>query len=319
MKRLWLALAGLLWLACAAPAHAQNARVVTDCTVSIALPTRDATALMVDQFGRLCTTGASSGGGSSTVTGSMEQDVRSSGTLSATSTSSTLDIPINGQSTVGLRFSGLAASGATVSYLQSNDGGATFTGVSEVNTATGVTSLTRTTDGQVRVAVQGRTLLRLQVTTAGTGTISVAWNVSVREGLVSLASPIPPGGNTIGSVSAGTDGAADRKLRTTTTGVLEPPTADTGKIVATSVSLTANTSTQLVASNSARIAVEIQCDGAAVVGISRTGATLTSATAAPLVIPAGSYPLYTMPIATLTAITAYTATAQTCRVTEYLR
>ena len=95
--------------------------------------------------------------------------------------------------------------------------------------------------------------------------------------------------------------------------------AAAGKIVETSVSLSANTSTQLVPVNLFRTLVEIQCDGAAVVGISRTGATLTSATAAPLVIPAGSYQLYTMPIATLTAITAYTATAQTCRVTEYLR
>lgn len=106
---------------------------------------------------------------------------------------------------------------------------------------------------------------------------------------------------------------------TTTSGALQPPTAATGKIVATSVALSPTTSTQLVAANANRIALEIQCDGTAAVGISRTGATLTSVAASPLVIPTGSYPLYTMPVATLTAVTAYTGTAQTCRVTEYNR
>jgi hypothetical protein len=105
----------------------------------------------------------------------------------------------------------------------------------------------------------------------------------------------------------------------TTSGALQPPTAAAGKITQTRVAVAATTSTQLVAANTARIAVEIQCDGTAPVGIDRTGAALTDPLAAPLVIPSGSYPLYTMPIATLTAITAYTATAQSCRVTEYLR
>lgn len=104
-----------------------------------------------------------------------------------------------------------------------------------------------------------------------------------------------------------------------TDGSLAPPTAAAGKINTNTVALSANTSTQLIGTNDQRIALEIQCDGTAVVGVSRTGATLTSATTAPLVIPAGSYPLYTMPVATLTAVTAYTGTAQTCRTTEYLR
>lgn len=109
---------------------------------------------------------------------------------------------------------------------------------------------------------------------------------------------------------------------TTSSGAIQPPTAAAGKITQTIVTLSANASTQLVAARATsgdRIAVEVQCDGTAAVGIDRTGGTLTSATAAPLVIPSGSYPLYTMPIATQTAITAYTGTGQSCRVTEYLR
>ena len=106
---------------------------------------------------------------------------------------------------------------------------------------------------------------------------------------------------------------------TTTSGALAPPTAASGKITQTNVSVPSNASTQLVAANANRIGLEIQCDGTGTVGIDQTGGTLTSVAASPLVIPAGSYPLYTPPIATLTAITAYTASAQTCRVTEYLR
>ncbi|SFG65055.1 hypothetical protein [Methylobacterium gossipiicola] len=147
------------------------------------------------------------------------------------------------------------------------------------------------------------------------------------------------GGGPTGSVTAaGTNGTSAQAVQgitggvpqnvqlpsgaTTTTGALQPPTAASGKIVDTSVTLTSNTSTVLVAARATpgdRLAVEIQCDGTAVVGIDMKGGTLTSATAAPRVIPSGSYPLYTPPVATQTAITAYTGTAQTCRVTEYLR
>lgn len=248
-------------------------------------------------------------GGASTVAGSQEQDIRSAGTVSAATLNATYTVPLNGQGTVGFAFSGLTASGATLAYEQSIDG-TTWTGMNEVNAGTGAFSPTRTTDGQVRLSASGRTGIRVRVSVAGTGTITVASNVSVREGFFSPASP---------TQIAGLDGTTPRVVRATTTGAIEPPTAAAGKIVATSVTLTANTSTTLVAANDQRIAIEIQCDGAATVGVSRTGAALTSATAAPLVIPTGSYPLYTMPVATLTAVTAYTGTGQTCRVTEYLR
>lgn len=143
-----------------------------------------------------------SGSGGSTVTGSQEQDVRSSGSLAAGTANAAITIPVNGQSTVGFAIAGLAASGATLTFEQSNDGGTTWTGINEVNAGTGVLSGTRTTDGQARISVSGRTAVRLRVSAAGTGTISVVWNVSVREGIMSLGSPLPPGSNALGSVSA---------------------------------------------------------------------------------------------------------------------
>ena len=110
----------------------------------------------------------------------------------------------------------------------------------------------------------------------------------------------------------------------TTSGALAPATAATGKITVTSTSITASTNTQIAAANTSRIAYGINCAGTGAVNISETGATLTSATfgatGATVQIPASSTPPYFIPaIATLTAITAYTATAQTCVVTEYNR
>jgi hypothetical protein len=144
-------------------------------------------------------TGGSSGAASAP--GAREQDVRASNTL-ATTLNSAVTLALNGQATVGFTFTGLAASGATVTFEQSNDSGTTWTGVNEVNAGTGVPSATRNTDGQTRVAVQGRTNLRVRVSTAGTGTITVASNISVREGLVTLASPLPPGTNEFGYTSS---------------------------------------------------------------------------------------------------------------------
>lgn len=106
----------------------------------------------------------------------------------------------------------------------------------------------------------------------------------------------------------------------TTTGAIAPPTAAAGKITKTSTALTANTSTTVVAANTNRIALAIQCASGGV-SVDETGAALTAAGVGngTLFIPTNTGPYFTPPVATLTAITAYTATAQTCVVTEYLR
>lgn len=158
--------------------------------------------LQLDATGALKVTGGTGGGGASTVAGSMEQDVRATGTLNAATLNAAITTPINGQATVGYAFTGLTGTGATLTYEQSIDGGATWTGINAVNRGTGVPEATRTTDGQIALSATGRTGIRVRVSTAGTGTITVATNVSVREGIFSLGSPLPPGANAIGSVVA---------------------------------------------------------------------------------------------------------------------
>lgn len=236
------ALAAAFGLCLTALAHAQVAQfraiVVASCG-SVTLPLNEPATPYMDRNGIFCTTaGAGGGGGGSTgsvtapgtsgtaaqaiqginggvpvpvtgsfsaaaAPGSQEQDVRASTTLNAATANAAVTIPINGQGTVGFTFTGLTASGATLAYEQSNDTGTTWTGINEVNAGTGVPSSTRTTDGQTRVSVSGRTNLRVRVSVAGTGTITVAYNISVREGLMTLASPLPPGTNPVGFAGSG--------------------------------------------------------------------------------------------------------------------
>lgn len=107
--------------------------------------------------------------------------------------------------------------------------------------------------------------------------------------------------------------------RATSTGALEPPTAPAGKLVDTLVNVPANASTQLVPANAARIGLEIQCDGTGIVGLDLKGGPLASVAGAPRRLPAVPLSLYTAPYAPLTAVTAYTGTAQACWVAEWLR
>lgn len=173
--------------------------------------------MLVDEAGRpinttnaLPVTGGGSGGsGASTVSGSMEQDVRATGALNAATLNAAITTPINGQATLGYTFTGLTGSGATLTYEQSIDGGTTWTGINAINRGTGAPEATRTTDGQIALSTTGRTTIRVRVSTAGTGTITVATNVSVREGIFSMGSPLPPGTNVVGSVLVSANATAN--------------------------------------------------------------------------------------------------------------
>jgi hypothetical protein len=99
------------------------------------------------------------------------------------------------------------------------------------------------------------------------------------------------------------------------------PTSTANGITVTAVTLNANTSTQLAPANPNRIALGIQC-GTGGVSISETGQTLAGASVGngSLFLPSGTAgPYFSPPVATTTAITAYTATSQTCVTTEYQR
>lgn len=100
-----------------------------------------------------------------------------------------------------------------------------------------------------------------------------------------------------------------------------PAVAASGKETQADVSLTTATNTTLIAANTQRIGIEIQC-ASGPVKVSTVGATLTSSAQgtgpAGIVLPTANT-LYIPAAASLTAITAYqsTGSAVVCTVTEY--
>ncbi len=133
----------------------------------------------------------------------LAPDTRATGQTinSATANAAVLVSLNNGQATAGFTVSGLTASGATLTAESSNDGGTTWNAVNTTAPATGALSTTVTTDGQFRVNAAGHAAIRLRVSTAGAGTITVAYSAASATGLVALSAPLPAGSNSIGSVT----------------------------------------------------------------------------------------------------------------------
>lgn len=138
---------------------------------------------------------------------------------------------------------------------------------------------------------------------------SGTWTVGINQatqgttnGVVVNSSALPAGAATAAK-QASLDTNGDQRLQSVT-------------LTPFYVALTANTSTTILAVSAARVGFDIQCASGGV-AVSRTGATLTSATpsagGADLVIPASANAYFTPAYASKTqAITGYTATAQAC-------
>lgn len=134
---------------------------------------------------------------------------------------------------------------------------------------------------------------------------------------ISAASlPLPAGASTLAGQNAMTAALPAKDAN----GDLRVPTVTVTPFF---VSIAANTSTTVLAASATRIGYDVQCTGAAAIGISRTGATLTSATpaagGADLVIPAGTTPYFQPAYVSGAGVTAYTGTAQSCWGNSYAR
>jgi hypothetical protein len=140
----------------------------------------------------------------------------------------------NGQAVTTFAVTGLTASAATLTIEASDDAGTTWAAVNGIAPATGALFTTLTADQQFRVNSAGRTRLRLRVSTAGSGTITVASNISTATSAVALSSPIPAGTNNIGTVQPGNTANTTPWLTTETPAtaggltnyVLEPAASD---------------------------------------------------------------------------------------------
>lgn len=116
----------------------------------------------------------------------------------------------NGQAAVGFTVTGLTAAGATLTLEGSNDGGTTWSAISEIVSGGSLIS-TLTADTQFGINAGGRTNVRLRVSSTGTGTITVASNassassrVTVQAGNIGVTSlPATPASSGDGTITAG--------------------------------------------------------------------------------------------------------------------
>lgn len=150
-------------------------------------------------------------------------------------------------------------------------------------------------------------------TAAGLATINATLGAPYQQG---GALPLPAGAATLAGQNATVAALPARD----TNGDLRVPTVTMTPFF---VSLAANTSTTVLAASASRVGYDVQCTGSAAIGISRTGATLTSATpsagGADLVIPAGTTPYFQPAYVSGAGVTAYTGTAQSCWGNSYAR
>ena len=108
----------------------------------------------------------------------------------------------NGMGTIAWTVSGLTASGASLASERSNDGGTTWSTAATSSSCNGGTCTgTVTADGQFGVDVGGATNMRLRVSVAGTGTVTVSYNASVASSRIGLVAALPAGSATIGGVT----------------------------------------------------------------------------------------------------------------------
>lgn len=144
-----------------------------------------------------------------------QPDVRGTGTIAAATPNAAYAIPINnGEGVASFAVTGLTGTGATLTIEASDDGGTTWAAVNGIAPATGALFSTLTTNQQFRVNSGGRTNLRLRVSSAGTGTISVASNAASASSAVALSSPLPAGTNALGSVLTPITGVATNPTAT---------------------------------------------------------------------------------------------------------
>jgi hypothetical protein len=117
----------------------------------------------------------------------------------------TLTIPIsNGQNVIGFGITNLSATGAVLTLEASDDNGATWVAANCVFASSGTLAGTVSANNSCRANVAGRTNIRWRVSTTGSGTANIAYDISTAAGITSLSVPLPQGTNNIGSVSVPT-------------------------------------------------------------------------------------------------------------------
>lgn len=289
-------------------------RVVATCGSGVTWTAGKMNFPTVDTTGTLCVSSGGSSGGNVNLTGingvapsitnplfiANAEAADTTGTFTnATQTTSVTNSSADGYASGLVSINGTYGTASGVFEI-SDDGGTTWYAVVCARSdgsalETGYTSLTNT-NRQWTCPVAGNDSLRVRSTAVASGTVNVR---------VGISAP-PPSGDPAATV--------------TTSGALQPPTAASGKLTLTDVSITATTNTQIAAANANRIGLEVQCS-AGPTKLSTVGGTLTSATPgtgpAGIILPTAST-LYIPAMASLTAVTVF-GPSGVCTVAEYVR
>ena len=129
-----------------------------------------------------------------------------------------------GSGTLSVTLSGLGASGATVAFSASDNGGASYYPVGGLTGAANARSTTAASDGSYTFSVAGRTAIQLAVSVAGAGTITAGYTASAGVRVVTIDSSAA---SPVFTQDAGTAAAVAHRVVLSQVQVLVPAAAST--------------------------------------------------------------------------------------------
>ena len=124
----------------------------------------------------------------------VQGSVTSTQGLPAAAVGSAVVIGNAGAGTLSVTLAGLSASGATVAFSASDNGGSSYYPVSAVSGTANTRTATAAADGSYTFSVAGRTAIQIAVSVAGVGTVAASYTTSAGVRVVtvdsSAASPV---------------------------------------------------------------------------------------------------------------------------------
>ena len=131
----------------------------------------------------------------------VQGNITSTQSLPAAAVGSAVVIGNAGAGTLSVTLVGLSASGATVAFSASDNGGASYYPVNAVSGPANTRTATASADGSYTFSVAGRTAIQIAVSVAGVGTVAASYTTSAGVRVVtvdsSAGSPVFTQDNTV--------------------------------------------------------------------------------------------------------------------------
>lgn len=108
--------------------------------------------------------------------------------LPAAAVGSAVVLGNTGAGTLSVTLAGLSASGATVAFSSSDNGGASYYPINALGGAANTRTATAAADGSYTFSVAGRTAIQITVSVAGVGTIAASYTTSAGVRVVTVDS-----------------------------------------------------------------------------------------------------------------------------------